>query len=129
MSPSSFLYVLRRLLASAHGRRLHARATLWAGGFTVAFLLVGSWIIAPIEESAPHATITTFPRALWWSVETATTVGYGDFFPVTAWGRVIASLVMLVGIEVNQMLGEHRAARAAARPKEAAGGDSAARAG
>lgn len=98
MQPSSFLYVLRSLLASAHGRRLHVRAALWAAGFTVLLLLVGSWVIVPIEESAPRATITSFPRALWWSIETATTVGYGDFYPVTAWGRVIATLVMLVGI-------------------------------
>jgi voltage-gated potassium channel len=74
------------------------RAAFWATGFTALFLLGGSWLIVPIEESAPHATITTYPRALWWSIETATTVGYGDFFPVTAGGRAVASVVMLVGI-------------------------------
>ncbi|GHH74523.1 pH-gated potassium channel KcsA [Streptomyces sulfonofaciens] len=98
MPPSSFLYVLRRLLRSARGGSRHVRAAAWATGFTALFLLAGSWAIVPVEEGAPRATLTTFPRALWWSIETATTVGYGDFFPVTAGGRVIAALMMLVGI-------------------------------
>ncbi|MFJ4923766.1 potassium channel family protein [Streptomyces sp. NPDC088725] len=98
MPPPSFVYLLRRLLRSTHGHRLHVQAAVWAAVITVLFLLGGSWLIVPVEESAPHATITSFPKALWWSIETATTVGYGDFFPVTAAGRVIASVVMVVGI-------------------------------
>ena len=42
----------------------------------------------------PH----TFVDALWWSISTITTVGYGDIFPVTPIGRLIAGLTMLVGI-------------------------------
>ncbi|MFI6348722.1 potassium channel family protein [Streptomyces sp. NPDC050560] len=98
MPPSSFLYVLRRLLTGAHGRGLHAKATAAASAFTALFLLASSLVIVPVERGAPQATITTYPRALWWSIETATTVGYGDTYPVTAWGRVIAAFVMLVGI-------------------------------
>lgn len=40
----------------------------------------------------------SFPNALWWSFVTVTTVGYGDISPVTAAGRIIASLLMLTGI-------------------------------
>lgn len=61
-------------------------------------LVAGSAAILPLEENAPGATITSFPRALWWSVETATTVGYGDTYPVTTGGRVIAAVVMAVSI-------------------------------
>jgi voltage-gated potassium channel len=98
MPPYSFLCVLRRLLRSARGGSRHARAALWAAGITVLILLVGSWLTVLVERPDPRATITTFPRALWWSVETATTVGYGDFYPVTPGGRAIAAVVMLVGI-------------------------------
>jgi voltage-gated potassium channel len=35
---------------------------------------------------------------IWWAIVTATTVGYGDISPSTLWGRIIAVLLMLVGI-------------------------------
>ena len=38
------------------------------------------------------------PQALWWSLSTITTVGYGDMYPVTAAGRIIAGFTMIVGI-------------------------------
>nr|WSZ97902.1 potassium channel family protein [Streptomyces sp. NBC_00857] len=100
MPPLSLAYLLKRLLGNARWQRLHVRAAVWATLAVVLVLLVGSWIIVPFEASAPRATITSFPLALWWSIETATTVGYGDLYPVTAPGRVIASVVMLVGIAV-----------------------------
>jgi voltage-gated potassium channel len=46
----------------------------------------------------PGATITTFRYTLWWAVVTTTTVGYGDYTPVTAEGRLIITAVMIVGI-------------------------------
>ena len=46
------------------------------------------------------ATITSFGKALWWSITTVTTVGYGDLYPVTITGRVIAVLLMLGGISL-----------------------------
>ncbi|WP_405608112.1 ion channel [Streptomyces sp. NBC_01511] len=100
MPPLSPLYLLRKLLGNERWQRLHVKASAWAAVGVVLVLVLGSWIIVPFESSAPRATITSFPLALWWSIETATTVGYGDLYPVTAPGRVIASIVMLVGISV-----------------------------
>jgi voltage-gated potassium channel len=86
------------LLLGREGRSLHLKA---AGGATVVLgitMLVGSWAVVAAEQGAVAANLTTYPRALWWSIETATTVGYGDFYPVTLWGRLIGSVVMVVGI-------------------------------
>ncbi|WP_409254284.1 potassium channel family protein [Bacillus sp. SCS-153A] len=43
-------------------------------------------------------SFNTFADALWWSIVTTTTVGYGDLYPETAVGRIIASFLMFVGI-------------------------------
>jgi Ion channel/Uncharacterized protein conserved in bacteria (DUF2252) len=51
-----------------------------------------------VEYNAAGATITTFRYAIWWAVVTTTTVGYGDYTPVTLAGRVIATVVMIMGI-------------------------------
>ena len=67
---------------------------------TVLIVWVGSLMVLSAERGATGAEITNFGDALWWSFETITTVGYGDFVPVTWAGRIIATLVMLVGISV-----------------------------
>ena len=52
------------------------------------------------ERDAPDASITTFGDALWWVLTTITTVGYGDRYPVTTEGRLVAAALMLAGIAV-----------------------------
>jgi voltage-gated potassium channel Kch len=53
-----------------------------------------------IEGDLPDSTIHSWGDALWWSLSTLTTVGYGDHVPVTAAGRLIAAFVMVVGVAV-----------------------------
>jgi voltage-gated potassium channel len=50
------------------------------------------------EENAPGANITTAGDALWWGYVTATTVGYGDQFPVTTGGRLSGVIMLTVGV-------------------------------
>jgi len=52
------------------------------------------------EHGNPRANITNLGDAFWWAVVTITTVGYGDYYPVTAVGRAIAVIVMFSGIGV-----------------------------
>jgi voltage-gated potassium channel Kch len=50
------------------------------------------------EEHAPGANITTAGDALWWGYVTATTVGYGDYYPVTTGGRLAGLVMLTVGV-------------------------------
>ncbi|MFZ0264034.1 MAG: potassium channel family protein [Nitrososphaeraceae archaeon] len=50
------------------------------------------------EHKHQGANITNLGDAFWWAIETVTTVGYGDYTPITLVGRVIAVLVMFSGI-------------------------------
>lgn len=55
-------------------------------------------------ESDVGGNIRTAPDALWWAMSTVTTVGYGDFYPVTWEGRLIATLLMITGVGVFSAL-------------------------
>jgi|SRR5262245_5423413 len=61
-------------------------------------VLDGAVIVYLFERHAPHSNIHTLGDALWWSFVTVTTVGYGDFYPVTMWGRITACFIMATGL-------------------------------
>ena len=58
----------------------------------------GSMAIFNLEMASPDRNIKTPSDALWWSVVTITTVGYGDRYPVTDGGRIVASVLMIAGV-------------------------------
>ena len=60
--------------------------------------MAGSISVLQAERDAPGANIVTAEDALWWSVVTVATVGYGDRFPVTTEGRLVAVVLMAVGV-------------------------------
>ena len=94
------LVALVRILQSAFGDAIRGRVI----GFTVfgAVLLIYVAALAElrIERYAPGSHITNFGDALWWAVTTLSTVGYGDYVPVTGTGRMIAALLMIGGISL-----------------------------
>ncbi len=63
--------------------------------FTATTIGIGSIAIYSVEKGA---TLETFYDALWWTIVTTTTVGYGDISPATGMGRIIAVILMFVGI-------------------------------
>ncbi len=64
----------------------------------VATIFLGAWLVLLFEEKANGSNIHDYPDALWWAIVTVTTVGYGDRFPVTESARIVAVILMLVGI-------------------------------
>lgn len=64
----------------------------------VGTIFLGSWLVLLFEEHAKGSNIHDYPDALWWAIVTVTTVGYGDRYPTTEGGRIVAVVLMLVGI-------------------------------
>ena len=65
----------------------------------IAFLMVLFSSVSILQvETAPNSNIKTAEDALWWSYTTLTTVGYGDKYPVTTEGRLIAAVLMTTGV-------------------------------
>jgi len=83
------------MLASSRGRVKTIQAVILS---TILLLWIGAVWVLSAERGAAGASITNFGDALWWSIVTVTTVGYGDFTPVTVTGRIVATIMMLVGI-------------------------------
>lgn len=69
--------------------------TLFVG---VTVLTLASILVLELESGAPGANIDTGDDAFWWAFVTMTTVGYGDHYPVTVSGRVVATVLMTVGV-------------------------------
>lgn len=95
-----------RVFATAHvllarTGRLSMMRTVHAIAIATALLVVmGALAVLDAERGAPNAEITNFSDALWWSLVTVTTVGYGDIVPVTGVGRIVTAGLMLVGISL-----------------------------
>ena len=87
--------VVRSLLQDRAGSAL---LTLLLMGILV--LEFGSLEILNVEQNAPGANITTASDALWYVIVTISTVGYGDRYPVTNEGRIIGSLIIVVGVGI-----------------------------
>jgi voltage-gated potassium channel len=84
------LRLVRSMFRRGHlGRFLVAASVLVLNGAVIVYLF---------ERHAPGSNIHTLGDAVWWSFVTVTTVGYGDFYPVTTWGRVTACFIMGTGL-------------------------------
>lgn len=64
---------------------------------TISFIFASTLMYYVEYEAQPDA-FSSIPHAMWWAVVTLTTVGYGDIYPITALGRVLASAIAILGI-------------------------------
>jgi len=90
----------RMLFAALHSRRHELALSL-----TVAFLalIISASLLYRVEGEAQPDAFGSIPRAMWWSVVTLTTIGYGDVYPTTVLGRVAGGLVAVCAIGVIAM--------------------------
>lgn len=91
---ASLIGVLQRHAGTA----LRGRITVYVIGSVLLFGFIGALAVLDAERDAPGATIVSFGDAVWWSLVTVTTVGYGDIAPITQTGRTIAVALMVGGV-------------------------------
>ncbi|OLT01573.1 ion transporter [Pseudonocardia sp. CNS-004] len=77
---------------------VRGRVVVYVAGTVVLIGFVASLAVLDAERNAPDASITTFGDAVWWTITTISTVGYGDRYPVTVEGRLVAASLMVAGI-------------------------------
>nr|WP_240720829.1 potassium channel family protein [Pseudarthrobacter sp. NamE2] len=94
------LVTLLSVLHRTVGETLRGRVVTYVAGSAAMLIFVGALAVLDVEQAAPDAKIVTFGDALWWAITTITTVGYGDLFPVTPIGRLVAAALMMSGIAV-----------------------------
>jgi len=96
--------VLARAIAITGAARRDGRSILRRSAAQFALSIAGlTWLTSAsafvlVEDIGEGQPVDTFGDALWWSLSTITTVGYGDIYPVTALGRLVGAITMLVGI-------------------------------
>ncbi len=94
------LLILIELLQKAIGDAFRGKIVVYTVSGVLLLIYTGSLAVFDKERDLHGATINSFGKALWWSITTVTTVGYGDVYPITNTGRVIAVLLMIGGISL-----------------------------
>ncbi|MDT5172696.1 MAG: voltage-gated potassium channel [Mycobacterium sp.] len=94
------LLVLIEVLQKAVGDAFRGRIVVYTVSGVLLLIYTASLAVFDKERYQHGATINSFGKAIWWSITTVTTVGYGDVYPVTNAGRIIAVLLMIGGISL-----------------------------
>lgn len=88
-----------RTIKFFEGRRM-----FYIVAFSAMAVTIGAVAEYLVESTDPEAKITNIEDVFWWAIVTVTTVGYGDVYPVTSGGRIVASMLMIVGIAILGIL-------------------------
>ena len=64
----------------------------------MALVVITSTLMYAVEHDAQPKVFSSIPASMWWGIVTLTTVGYGDVYPITALGKVVAGVSVLMGV-------------------------------
>ncbi len=91
---------VQTLLRVLYARREQLLSTVFILGM---LLVVSASLMYYAEREAQPKTFSSIPAAMWWAVATFTTVGYGDIYPVTVVGKLMASVMAILGIGLGAL--------------------------
>jgi len=102
------LRVIRVVLLAARVMRMMSKTAVFIQrsnlllllSITVSVIFIGAFAALVLDSGSENARITEFSDAVWWSISTVTTVGYGDVVPSSIWGRIMGMVLMIVGISI-----------------------------
>ena len=86
------------------GQSLRSRVNIYLGLILPLLIYTSSLGIWEIERRAEGANILTFEDSIWWAFVTVSTIGYGDFSPITFEGRTIAVILMITRIGIVSVI-------------------------
>jgi voltage-gated potassium channel len=86
------------LLAQAIASRRYELLLTFYGA--VFIMIISATLLYIAEGQVQPEKFGSIPRALWWSVVTLTTIGYGDVYPTTVAGKIVASIIAVMGVGV-----------------------------
>jgi voltage-gated potassium channel len=90
----------QHMVEAVRSRREELALSLCAGIF---LMVVSATLLYLVEGHVQPDKFGSIPRALWWSVATLTTIGYGDAYPITALGKFLAGVTAVLGIGLIAM--------------------------
>ena len=109
-------YIFIRL---ARGRtRLQSKIQYYAAYLTILVITFGAVLVLEAERNYPGSNIKTYGEAVWWACVTVTTVGYGDYTPVSPTGRAIATLMLFNGVAIISVITATISSRFVSNPAE-----------
>ncbi|WP_394994845.1 ion transporter [Emticicia sp.] len=68
--------------------------------FIIFMLIISSSLVYYVEHEAQPYAFTSIPEAMWWGVNTMTTVGYGDLHPITPLGKFLGGIIAILGVSI-----------------------------
>jgi voltage-gated potassium channel len=93
-----------RLLKRTSTIAFRSKLTIYAITAASMMTFLGALAVLDVERGVDGARITTFGKALWWSFVTITTVGYGDYYPVTIAGKVVGVALVIGGLVLTGII-------------------------
>jgi voltage-gated potassium channel len=95
-----FSETLQSMTAAVCSRRYELGLTIT---LAIGLMLIGSSALYWIEGDLQPDKFGSIPRSLWWAVITMTTIGYGDVYPISVAGKIVAAVVAFAGIGLIAM--------------------------